>query len=300
MGTGKKKAGGVSEVILIFARGPGHESRRKPLSRDPSLAQSAAAELLEHTLEAARAAEADILVAGENELLAHPPEDVGLLRQRGAGFGERLRNAASDAFALGYGRVVMTGTDTPGLTPRLFREAFDRLADGGDRTVVIGPSRDGGYYLVGLGRSDDRPFTGISWRTRRVLAQTRRALAAVVSYCFGPSPTLTDAGSLQHALRRAPHRTTLAALAGAMARSLAALWRTDHQVDSPFPPEAIVVRTPRSSARFVPLTSNDPFHTGSVTLGAALPDPGPSEPPTRGCAVGTHAFEETPHGRTDR
>ena len=135
-------------AILVFARGPRVESRLKLLGRgDRGTGASAATLLLEHSLAVARGSGADTIVAGDEEIARSRPAGVRLLLQRGTGFGERLRNAVADTFALGYRRVVVIGTDTPALSPVLCDAALKALAVGSSRTVVLGPSRDGGYYL---------------------------------------------------------------------------------------------------------------------------------------------------------
>src|SRR5215213_2317359 len=71
-----------------------------------------------------------------------------LLAQRGDGFGERLYHAAEDLLALGYQSLCLIDSDSPTLPRSLLAEAVRALARTGDR-VVIGPSDDGGYYLIG-------------------------------------------------------------------------------------------------------------------------------------------------------
>jgi glycosyltransferase A (GT-A) superfamily protein (DUF2064 family) len=70
-------------------------------------------------------------------------------------------------------KVVIIGSDSPGLPSRYLEEALDRLAHA---DIVLGPSRDGGYYLIGLSKSL-RPqiFQNVSWSTNRVLDQTLEA-----------------------------------------------------------------------------------------------------------------------------
>ncbi len=69
--------------------------------------------------------------------------------QRGADFNERLANAIEDVFALGYEKVISVGSDTPLLTEKHLKEAAGAL---NDHQMVIGPSRDGGVYLLGFTR----------------------------------------------------------------------------------------------------------------------------------------------------
>ena len=76
------------------------------------------------------------------------PDRVAVHAQSGPGLGARMRRASDRAFDAGYDRVVIIGTDHPTLPLAFVGEAFRALAE--PRTVALGPSDDGGYYLVGL------------------------------------------------------------------------------------------------------------------------------------------------------
>jgi len=92
-----------------------------------------------------------------------------LFPQPEAPFGARLAAAFQDAFEAGFQEVILIGTDTPHLTPEAIGEAFEAMADG---QVVIGPCRDGGWYLMGLHAARPELFEGIDWSTSRTLQQT--------------------------------------------------------------------------------------------------------------------------------
>ncbi len=105
------------------------------------------------------------------------PASFVLVAQRGDGFGERLLAAAEDILACGFGAVCLIDSDSPTVPAAAFEQAVDELARPGDR-VVLGPSHDGGYYLIGLKRAHREPFAGISWSTSTVYAETVAACAA--------------------------------------------------------------------------------------------------------------------------
>jgi len=91
--------------------------------------------------------------------------------QDGNDLGERMEGAFRRAFSKGASRVVLIGSDLPDLPPELFKEAFASLLENG---AVIGPARDGGYYLIGF-RSDaflPAVFHGIEWSAATVFART--------------------------------------------------------------------------------------------------------------------------------
>lgn len=101
--------------------------------------------------------------------------------QQGNDLGERMAGAFQLAFKAGYRKVVIIGTDCPGLTPDLLNEAIAML---GDAQAVIGPAADGGYYLLGLTGHRPEVFTGKAWGTDGVFAATVADLqTAGRSYC---------------------------------------------------------------------------------------------------------------------
>jgi rSAM/selenodomain-associated transferase 1 len=97
------------------------------------------------------------------------PNGFRLIPQEGANLGERLANALSHHLDLGYRRVVIMNSDGPTLPLACLAEAFCAL---GDADITLGPSRDGGYYLIGMKRLHADLFQAISWSTEQVFAQT--------------------------------------------------------------------------------------------------------------------------------
>ena len=112
-----------------------------------------------------------------------------LYPQRGKDLGMRMANAFSKIFSLGYEEAILIGTDCPDIRENILTEAFQSFQDTG---CVIGPSLDGGYYLIGFNRhtfSKD-VFKKISWGTGRVFAETlERAQAAATRWQCGHKGT---------------------------------------------------------------------------------------------------------------
>ena len=88
--------------------------------------------------------------------------------QQGEDLGQRMSAAFENLFK-NYRSVVLIGCDLPELTSALISNAFDALQS---NDVVIGPSCDGGYYLIGLNKETPDLFKEISWSTEKVLNQT--------------------------------------------------------------------------------------------------------------------------------
>jgi hypothetical protein len=99
------------------------------------------------------------------------PPSFRFLGQRGTLFGDRLLNASEDLFSLGYDSLCLIDADSPTLPSKFLRAAVLALAQPGDR-MVLGPARDGGYYLIGLKKLHRHLFENIDWSTSRVLTQT--------------------------------------------------------------------------------------------------------------------------------
>ena len=99
------------------------------------------------------------------------PVDFSLLPQRGDKFGERLYLAVEDLVKCGFDSVCLIDSDSPTVPAETFQQAVELLSTSEDR-VVLGPSDDGGYYLIGVKKPHRRLFEQIDWSTERVLNQT--------------------------------------------------------------------------------------------------------------------------------
>jgi rSAM/selenodomain-associated transferase 1 len=106
------------------------------------------------------------------------PQDFFLIPQREGDFGQRLTFAAEDLFKVGFTSVCLINSDSPTVPAASFAEAAIELANPGDR-IVLGPSEDGGYYLIGMKKLHRRLFERIDWSTAHVLNQTKERAAEV-------------------------------------------------------------------------------------------------------------------------
>lgn len=93
---------------------------------------------------------------------------IRYLPQTTGDLGQRMYAAMKSEFDMGARRVVLVGTDIPGLTMALLAQAFSALEE---RDLVIGPSTDGGYWLIGM-TSPVNVFGGIAWSRPEVLKNT--------------------------------------------------------------------------------------------------------------------------------
>ena len=107
----------------------------------------------------------------EGDYLNILPPDFVLIPQRGENFGERLTNAATDLLRVGFESCCLINSDSPTVTSDAFRRAVVEL-QGADNNIVLGPSDDGGYYLIGMKKPYRGLFENIDWSTERVFTQT--------------------------------------------------------------------------------------------------------------------------------
>lgn len=105
---------------------------------------------------------------------------LDLRAQVGPSLGARLAHAFGCHFAEGARRVVIIGTDCPGVDRRVVNAGFTALAT---HDFVLGPALDGGYYLVGLRAPHPSLFQGIAWSSAAVAAQTRTRARALGLSC---------------------------------------------------------------------------------------------------------------------
>ena len=119
-------------------------------------------------------------VVGVKPIVAYAPVEArsefeamapgfALIAQRGGDLGERQGALVEDVLALGHRAALLIGTDSPTLPPETIDEAVS-LVMGPDVDVVVGPSEDGGYGLIGLRAPCPALFDGMPWSTSAVLS----------------------------------------------------------------------------------------------------------------------------------
>ncbi|MBI2481637.1 MAG: glycosyltransferase [Planctomycetia bacterium] len=114
---------------------------------------------------------------------ASPPRSrrkLFLWPQTQGDLGSRMASFFDDCFRDGAGRVVLIGSDSPTVPTEFVESAFRLL---GERDVVLGPTDDGGYYLVGASREVAGIFEHIDWSTERVWDQTVARLGEIGLSC---------------------------------------------------------------------------------------------------------------------
>ncbi len=162
-------------AILFFSRTPRQEALHKQLAGPHSYRVSKV--LLQHSLRELRKSKLPICPC------------LGP-QQEGDTFGERLANATEAVFAQGYQQVIIVGSDSPGLNAQTLREAQAHLEE---KDAVLGPSSDGGLYLIGLKRNtyQREQFIALDWETDKLQASVAKYLGSMQTDAY-LLPSLTD------------------------------------------------------------------------------------------------------------
>lgn len=145
-------------AILIFAN-----SAKKEVERKPFLSNEICVELNLCTLKTVKKTNLNYFFVSENQ-------------QTGITFAERLNNAIQSIFNKGFKNVIAIGNDTPHLKTKHLLTALKQLTK---KQIVIGPSKDGGIYLMGIKKEyfNKKSFLHLPWQTARL----RKAITSKVT-----------------------------------------------------------------------------------------------------------------------
>jgi rSAM/selenodomain-associated transferase 1 len=171
-------------LIIIMAKAPAPgavKTRLSPLLSPTQAAQVSLA-FLEDTLEKCVTATRDVMLAyapsdGDKtlrEILApalQPPSNLWFA-QRGDDLSARLESVAAHGFALGFSPLIIIGADSPTLPHSILQSAIQTLADK-SCDLVLGPTEDGGFYLLGLNAMQRNLYRNVAWSTPGVLAHVQ-------------------------------------------------------------------------------------------------------------------------------
>ena len=183
----------MSDILLIFTKNPilGHVKTRLARTMGDVAALNIYQVLLDRTRLAAAAANctrqvwyADFIPKTD----AWQPPLFSRHLQQGEDLGERMAHAFQSAFAAGAEKAVIIGCDCYAISPAIIQNAFDAL---NTFDFSIGPSNDGGYYLLGMKQPQLSVFSDMVWSTDTVLKETLEKIDAAGGRYF-LLPTLTD------------------------------------------------------------------------------------------------------------
>ncbi len=175
----------MNRLLIIFVKQliPGQVKTRLAKSIGNEKALAVYKKLLLHTREVALSCNAEGCVAYSGPVENNDIWEDSLfikIRQRGDDLGARMHMAFNDMFQRQYDHVCLIGSDIFELTSSLIDEAFEAL---NVHDLVIGPAKDGGYYLIGMKKPGNILFENIPWGSDTVLSRTiERVNEAGLSY----------------------------------------------------------------------------------------------------------------------
>jgi len=182
-----------SDRLIIFVKNPVLGKVKTRLAK--SIGDEMALEVYKYLLELTKAATetlasdkalyySDFIAEDDN----WPENNYTKKLQKGEALGRRMRNAFKDSFEEGFQKTVIIGSDCPQLTDEIINMAFD-LLDNVD--YVIGPAKDGGYYLLGMKNLYEPIFEDKEWGTDSVFDDTVLDILAAGKK-YAKLPLLTD------------------------------------------------------------------------------------------------------------
>jgi rSAM/selenodomain-associated transferase 1 len=207
-----------ANALVIMAKAPlaGQVKTRLLPALSPEQAARLAKALLVDQLNHVRQMESADLYLAFAPAKARPlmeqlaPPLFSLFPQQGANLGARMQAVFEKLFRVDYRYVVLIGGDLAAVPLRFFARAY-RFLDSREHRVALGPSRDGGYYLIGCNQPTPELFGEMSWSHDAVLRQTLARLDRLkIAYDLLPSWFDVDTPEDVRALRAALDGVSLA------------------------------------------------------------------------------------------
>ena len=162
------------ELLMIFVKNPvqGKVKTRLAKTMGVEKAFQIYMELLEHTHKVTKDLSVDKVVLYSDEIMIGDIWENGNFQkmvQEGSDLGKRMLNAFKNGFQRSYKKVVIIGSDCFDITSEIIMEAFDSIPK---NNFVIGPTHDGGYYLIGMTALHVNLFKNKKWSSDEVLHDT--------------------------------------------------------------------------------------------------------------------------------
>lgn len=164
----------TKNLLLLFTRNPELGKVKSRLAKDIGAEKALIIykELLEHTKNITKDLTVDKWVFYSEEIVENDiwnSDHYSKKTQLGKDLGQRMKNAFQEGFNKGYKNIIIIGSDISDLTQKHIEEAFISLEN---HTTTIGPSDDGGYYLLGMKKIIPEIFENKEWGTNSVLKAT--------------------------------------------------------------------------------------------------------------------------------
>lgn len=191
--------------LIIFVKNPalGKVKTRLAASIGDKKALKIYNQLVQHTQKITADVEADKFVyysekVEDNDLWVK--ENYTKKTQSGADLGERMLHAFTEIYKINKSPICIIGSDCFEVTTDILHQSFKELAM---NDIVIGPSKDGGYYLLGMNEVHPELFENVSWSTELVKTQTL-SIANTLNLSVSLLPMLNDIDTLED-LKNSPY-----------------------------------------------------------------------------------------------
>jgi len=182
----------MDNALIIFIKNPVEGKVKTRLAKDIGHTQSLIIYkyLLAHTRNISSSVSANRLLFYDARPVRDewPENDFEKFSQSGENLGSRMFNAFQTAANKGNKRMIIIGSDCIQLTSKLIKDAFNKLER---HDFVIGPAKDGGYYLIGMKYPEERLFINKRWSTHTVFSDTLKDIKEM-SKTVSVLPVLSD------------------------------------------------------------------------------------------------------------
>lgn len=179
----------INRAVVLFSLSPNKESAAKKITDVKRNNSAILKSLFNHTLEIIQTVQLqtnfDFIISSSN---ISTIKNYKYIEQKGNNFNERIRSTVSSVFKLGYDEVIIVGNDCPNLSPELIEHSFNSLVS---NDVVVGPSSDGGFYLLALKKNDENIYKHVRWYSGKVLSQLLDNIIKL-NFTFVLLPELND------------------------------------------------------------------------------------------------------------
>ncbi len=162
------------DALIVFVKNPllGKVKTRLAQKIGAEKALKIYQKLLNHTLDIILSLLQDVAIYYSDDVIIDDmwaDKQFSKEKQTGIDLGDRMSNAFKDCFSKGYKKVCIIGSDNLEINAGIIEHAFHEL---NNSDIVIGPSSDGGYYLLGMQTHHPEIFNNKSWSTSKVLEET--------------------------------------------------------------------------------------------------------------------------------
>jgi uncharacterized protein len=183
----------ADDLLIVFIKNivKGRVKTRLAADLGEEAALQIYGKLIQNTLKVSARVNADVRILFSDfidQAIEFPGNGAFRDIQKGMDLGERMLNAFSDGFLAGYRHICLIGSDCYGISTEILTDAYKALRK---QDFVLGPSNDGGYYLIGMNFLFPKVFRNKAWSTSTVLDNTLKDITGNAS-SYSLIPEMVD------------------------------------------------------------------------------------------------------------